>query len=91
MGKNTLKIDFNRHEDVEKLIAEEFDIFLDKLKLSQDKINAETMKIENIVCDFEWVIGDCMDRYGRSKSYGEIKKYNNIMKKIRAKWNIVEV
>jgi hypothetical protein len=90
MAGKILRADFKRHEDVEKLIAEEFDIFLDRLKESQDKINKETMQVENLINDFEWIIEDLLQRYGRSKSGGEIEKYNNIMGKIRQKWNIVD-
>lgn len=91
MENNTLKADFNRHEDIEKLMAEEFDIFLDLLKSSQDKINKETMQIEFLILDFEDKITEGIDKYGRSKSFGEINKYSNIMKRIREKWNIVDV
>jgi hypothetical protein len=90
MAGKILRADFKRHEDVEKLIAEEFDIFLDRLKESQDKINKETMQVENLINDFEWIIEDLLQRYGRSKSGCEIEKYNNIMGKIRQKWNIVD-
>lgn len=91
MVKNIVKVDFIGNEDVERRLVEEFDIFLEKLKKSQEKINNEKMTIEHMICDFESIIEECKEKCEKSKSSKEINKYNNIILKIRDRLDIKEV
>jgi hypothetical protein len=87
---NKLHLTFDRLEDIEQLLYDEFEVFIEKIAVSQNKISMEKMAVEHAIIDFEKEVKDAMVLCKNSHSMDEITRYNQMLKKIRSKWGFLK-
>lgn len=83
---NKLHLTFDRLEEIERLLYEEFELFISKIAKAQDKIGIQKMNVEHAIVDFEREVTDAMLLCKNSHSKREIEKYYEMTQKIRDKW-----
>lgn len=83
---NKLHLTFDRLEDIEQLLYDEFEEFIEKVARAQNNINMEKMSVEHAIIDFEKEVEDAMVLCKNSYSMDEVDKYYEMTKKIRDRW-----
>jgi len=83
---NKVHLTFERLEEIEQLLYDEFELFIAKITSAQTNISIQKMNVEHAIVDFEKEVDDAMVLCRNSHSKSEIDKYLEMTEKIRIKW-----